>query len=259
MPIADPYQAALRDALIGAVETKLVRQRRRARVRRVAVAMVAVAALVAVAITITLPDDRADASIEISTRDGSVFVQLLDLENRPDQIVGALRNAGIDAEVEPVPVGPSNVGRFVGASSTQDKALVIISDNRFSFTSFSVPENFQGILRLSLGRRAEADEPWRTASDATAKGEVLACRTVRGLTPAEATKIVADAPATVNWLPAGGSSLAPGAELLPPYDTWRIVDALAPSDGLVALILTENGQWPYPTEPPQADPNCKGK
>ena len=259
MPIADPYQAALRDALVGAVETKLVRQRRRARTRRVALTMAAIVAVVATVVTVTLPDDRADASLEVAARDGLLFVRLVDFESRPNEIVAALRNAGIDAEVEAVPVGPSNVGRFVGASTTQGRGINIVHDRRFSFSTFSVPEDFQGLLRLSLGRRAEQGEMWRAASDATAEGEVLACRRIRGLTPAEAARLVADAPATVSWLAARDGALEPGAELRPPYDTWRVVDALSPSGGLVAMILTSDGQWPYLTEPkPQVDPNCKG-
>lgn len=258
MPIADPYRAALRDALVSAVETKLVRQRRRARTRRVALTMAAIVAIVATVVTVTLPDDRADASLEVAASDGLLVVRLIDFESRPDEIVGALRNAGINAEVEAVPVGPSNVGRFVGASATEDRAIKIVHDRRFSFASFSVPEGFQGLLRLSLGRRAEQGEQWRAASDATAEGELLACLRVRGLTPSEAARLVADVPASVSWVAIPDGVLEPGTELRPPYATWRVVDALAPSAGLVAMTLTADGQWPFLTDVPQVDPNCKG-
>ncbi|MEO8693868.1 MAG: hypothetical protein ABI658_10140 [Acidimicrobiales bacterium] len=259
MPIADPYKAALRQALVGAVETKLVRERRRARLRRAALAMAAIVAVVATVITVALPEDRAEATLEIDQRDGMIVVRLVDFENRPEQIVGALRNAGINAEVDPVPVGPSNVGHFVGSSSTDGGGLTIYHDTRFSFSSFAIPQEYKGLVRLKLGRRAAPGELWHAASDATAKGELLACRPIRGLTPAEATPLVDDAPATLSWLPAGGGPLAPGAELQPPYNTWRVVDALSPSAGLVSIIVTENGEWPYLTDPkPQVDPSCKG-
>jgi hypothetical protein len=260
MPIADPFQAKLRAALVGAVETKFVRERRRARLRRAALAMAAIVAVLAAVITVALPDERADASIEIDARDGLLVVRLVDFENRPEQIVGALRNAGINAEVDPVPVGPSNVGRFVGSFASEERGITIYHDSRrFSFASFSIPQEYQGLLRLKLGRKAEPGEMWQAASDATAKGEALACRPIRGLTPAEATRLVADAHATVSWLPAGSGALEPGAELQSPYNTWRVVDALSPSAGLVAIVLTEDGQWPYLTEPkPLVDPSCKG-
>src|SRR5438045_1130543 len=141
MPIADSHQSSLRNALVAAVETKRARQRRRAIARRVALATLAIAVVVAGVATITLPRDRASASLEVTTRDGSVFVRLLDFENRPDEIVGALRNAGIAAEVDPLPVGPSNVGRFVGYSSPQGVTLKVTDGTDSSFDAFSVPQD----------------------------------------------------------------------------------------------------------------------
>jgi hypothetical protein len=261
MPIADPYQAKLREALVGAVETKRVRDRRRAVARRAVLAMAAIVAVVATIVTITLPNDRARAAIDIEVRDDRIFVRLLDLESRPDEIVAAMRNAGIDVVVDEAPVGPSNVGRFVGYTSTERGAEVQIArDNSVSFTSFSVPQDFAGVLRLSLGRTAAAGEEWRAASDATAKDEVLACRELRGLTAVEASRQLAGAPASVSWFAVRVGILEPGAELLPPYDTWRVIDLLSFSDGRVVVSLTVDGQWPYPTDPPPKVPlSCKGK
>ena len=260
MPIADPYQAQLRGALVGAVETKLARQRRRAVIRRVVLATVVVVAFVGAILTVTLPDDRANASIDVQVRDGSVFVRLLDFENSPDQIVGALRNAGINAVVDAVPVGPSNVGRFVGYSSPDSVTLNVTGGGRFSFPAFSVRQDFGGLLRLSLGRAAAAGERWVATSDATAKGEALACRSIRGLTALDASRRVADARVTVSWLAVPGETLAPGAELTEPYASWRVIDALSPDAGLVVMRLTVDGSWPSLTPPPPAiDPSCKGQ
>ena len=260
MPIADPYQAKLREALVGAVQTKVARDRRRAVVRRAALATAALIAVVATVVTIALPNDRAEASIDIQVRDGTVFLRLLDLENRPEEIVGALRNAGIDAVVESVPVGPSNVGRFVGSASTQSTGMRTVRDSRFSFTSFEIPLDFDGVLTLSLGRAAAQGEVWTAASDATAKGEVLGCRAVRGLTAAEAARAVADMPVTVRWEGPPGVQLPPGAALSPPYASWRVVDLVAPTVDRVVITLTEDGHWPFaPPAPPPVDPSCKGK
>jgi hypothetical protein len=260
MPVSDPYKAELRDALVGAVATKLARERRRAVMRRVAFAAVVLAALVGAFVTVTLPNDRAEARIDVEVHDGSVSVRLLDFENRPDEIVGALRNAGIDASVKEVPVGPSNVGRFVGYSSPTGATLTISDGGRFSFLAFSVSQGFSGVLQLSLGRAAASGEQWAVTSDATAKGEALACRDLRSLTAREASSRVAGAHATVSWLAIPGGTLAPGAELAEPYANWRVVDVLSPDANVVVMHLTADGSWPYLTQPPPAiDPSCKGK
>ena len=265
MPIADPYQAALREALVGAVDRKLLRDRRRAVARRAVLAMAAVAAVVAVFVAATLPDDRADASIDIEVRDGRIFVRLLDLESRPDEIAAAMRNAGIDVVVEEAPVGPSNVGRFVAAADTQGgpngPALKIARDGSTTgFTSFSVPQDYAGVLRLSFGRKAAPGEEWRTPSDATETGEILECREIRGLTAVEASQQLAGGPASsIAWQAAGIGNLEPGAELQE-YATWRVIHLVSWSGGRVVVILTEHGQWPYPGDPPPlVPPSCKGK
>jgi hypothetical protein len=259
VPVADAYQDALRQALVGAVPTKLARDRRRAATRRVVVAMALLVAVLGTIVTVTLPDDRADASIEVEVRDGTMFVRLLDVESRPDEIVGELRNAGLDVTIELVPVGPSNIGRFVSMTSTES-GIGHVSDSTHSFMSFTVPLGFAGKLRLGVGRRADPGEEWRAPSDATAKDEVLECRILRGLTAAEAAREMADVPASVSWNAVGIGNLEPGAELEAPYPNWRVVDVLSWSDGRVIVSLTETGQWPYLTNPPpQVPPSCKGK
>jgi hypothetical protein len=262
MPIADPYQAKLREALVGAVETKLMRDRRRAVARRAVFAMAVIVALVAVFFAAALPNDRAQASIDVEARDGRIFVHLLDLESRPEEIVAAMRNAGIDVVLEEAPVGPSNVGRFVGFAGTQGGAELKVArvGGTEAFTSFSVPQDFAGVVRLSVGRKAAPGEQWRTASDATEKGEILECREIRGLTAVEASQQLAGGPAsTIAWQVAGLGNLEPGAELQE-YASFRVINLMSWSDGRVVVILTEHGQWPYPGDPPPiVPPSCKGK
>jgi hypothetical protein len=259
MPMANAHEEALRRALVDAVGTKLARDRRRAVARRAALAMVAFLAVVATVVTFTLPDNRADASIEVEVRDGATYVRLLDFESRPDEIVGALRNAGLDVVVDPAPVGPSNVGRFVGIGTTGSGRVDVVGDRTKSFTSFIVRPNFVGQLRLVLGREAAPGEEWRAPSDATAKDEVLECRELRGLTAAEAARALADEPVSVSWLSAFTGNLEPGAEL-GAYANWRVIDLVAWSDRRVVATLSETGEWPYPGErPPLVPPSCKGK
>ena len=261
MPIADPFQAKLRAALVGAVETKLVRARRRTRLRRAALAMAALVAVAATVFTVALPNDRAQASIDVEVRDGRIFVRLLDLESRPEEIVAAMRNAGIDVVLEEAPVGPSTVGRFVGGVATQSGPALKVAraGGTEAFTSFSVPQDYAGVLRLSVGRKAAPGEQWRTASDATEKGEILECREIRGLTAVEAARELAGGPAsTIAWQ-AVGQNLEPGAELQE-YATWRVINLLTFEDGRVVVNLSEHGQWPYISDPPPVvPPSCKGK
>ena len=147
MPIVDSHQSQLRDALVGAVATKRARQRRRAVVGRVAFAVIVAAALVATVVTVTGRDDQAEASLQIKVQDGTVVVRLIDLENRPEEIIGALRNAGLDASVEQVPVGPSNVGRFVGSAGSAGTGPVSVIDGTAnSYVSFN-PSTSRSRLR----------------------------------------------------------------------------------------------------------------
>jgi len=260
MPIADSHQSQLRDALVGAVETKRTRQRRRAVMRRVAFAVVIAAALVASVVSVTGRDDKAEASLQIKVQDGTVVVRLIDLEDRPDEIIGALRNAGLDASVELVPVGPSNVGRFVGSSGSAGTGPVSVTEgNAYSYVGFSVPQDFRGVLKLKLGRAAAPGERWIASSDAMAKGEPLACKNLYGLTVSEATRELARTSASVRWLALPGGLVAAGAQLDEPYAHWHVVDALATSPDDVLIGITADGSWPFLTKVPQVDPSCKGK
>ena len=93
MPIADPYQAKLRDALVGAVETKRVRQHRRAVARGVAFAMAGLANPVFWGVTTTL-----FASLPVV---GSGLVKVIaeagkgpDLTEKVESYVRWLKNGG---------------------------------------------------------------------------------------------------------------------------------------------------------------------
>lgn len=259
MPIADPYEQALRDALVRAVPVQLARSRRRAVRRRAVFALVISLALIGTIVTVALPEDRADAQIDVVTRDGQVYARLLDLETRPGEIVAALANVGITATVETVPVGPSNVGRFLSAGGSMPANFRIMDGDRFSYRAFSVAADFRGELRITLGRPAADGEQWRGVSNAMAKDEVFSCHNIYGLTPVEATRALSGITASVRWMDArAGQDVAQGAELREPYASWRVIDAVSFGPGQAIILLTADGSWPYLTDKPKVDPNCKG-
>jgi hypothetical protein len=265
MPVADSSQTqmrdALRNALVKAVPRQVARARRRAHRRRIVFALVVGLALVTTIVTFALPDQRADARIDVEQRDGKVYVQLLDFESRPDEIVRALANAGINATVELVPVGPSNVGRFIG-STTSDTAYFSSSD-RFAdgYRGFSINDDYKGQLSLELGRPAEAGETWRGAGNALARGEVLACRDLVGKTAAEAISAIHDVAASIRWFAVNdGNQVVVLAEPTGEYVNWRVIDALSIASNSAVIRITRDGSWPFLIErQPAIDPSCKGR
>jgi hypothetical protein len=261
MPVADPHQAALRDALLRAAPGHFARARRRAVQRRMVFALIFALAVIASIVTVALPDDRADAGIDVRTRDGLVYARLLDIESRPDEIVAALRSAGINASVDLVPVGPSNVGRFVGSRATQTASITVVDGDAYSFKAFSINEGYRGELVLELGRLAAEGEQWRGASNAMAKDEALSCLNLYDLTPPDAIHALSGVHASVRWMDARHARiLDAGEELRAPYANWRVIDALSLSPGDVVIRLTVDGSWPLLNDPPpKVDPSCKGR
>jgi hypothetical protein len=159
--------------------------RRRARGRSLALSVTALLLLVAtVALARPVP---ALADVDVEVRAGRLFVRLVDLEHRPDHIEGVLRGVGLDASVVAAPVGPSRVGRFVGALDDAALAAEVhrLGADRDSFGGLSVPLRWPGHLDLRVGRPAEAGEPYAVFSDALAPGEPLACRPLLGRPVAE--------------------------------------------------------------------------
>ncbi len=169
-----PFEQALRDELMAAA-------RRPPRRRAPRAALAAVAAVVALAVVIgsslTRDPTPAGADVEVTHENGRVILRLTDLANTPEEIEAALDPEGFDIRVTAVPVGPSNVGRFVGQVAT-DADLVdldFIRVDGVTYLGFSLPEQWDGSLTLLLGRRAGAGEGYATASNAFAPGEPLAC------------------------------------------------------------------------------------
>src|SRR3546814_20237293 len=63
----------------------------------------------------------AAASVTITADGDMVTVTLNDTSNSADEIESAIEDHGLDIDIEEVPVGPSNYGRFVSYTTDQSK------------------------------------------------------------------------------------------------------------------------------------------
>ena len=151
------------------------RQRGRRRRRSMLGGSMVVAASVVVTALMLGRADPAAADLDIRERGGRLEILLADAESRPGAVEEALRDAGIDASVDAVPVGPSNVGRFVGFTTDLPADIQPLDSNGIAFPGFSIPVGFRGHLQLLLGRPAAGGEDYAAPSDAFAPGEPLSC------------------------------------------------------------------------------------
>lgn len=165
--------------------------RRRQRGRPVLLGFGVVALAVASLLATSPAPARADVHVE--RRGDRLIVSLTDLEHRPEHIEGVLRGLGLDATVVAAPVGPSQVGRFVGTEDDAGLAPEVrrVGAGPASFAGFSVPLGWRGHLALQVGRPAGPGEPYAIFSDALAPGEPLACRALLGLPVAPVLDLLA--------------------------------------------------------------------
>lgn len=255
----DEFLAELRSQLLVAAETPCgdtapVDTAPRRRWRRARVLAAAAAVLAVIAVGVERQQGTAAAAVEVIRVDGAIIVRIVDLEARADEVTEAARDAGIHLEVTSVPVGPSNVGRFVAAdlSSLPEPVTSTGSDGR-SFDGVRIPDGWDGQVAVQLGRHAEPGEDWAVLSDATAASEPLACTAVIGATVAEVQAAVADAGLNARWFtyePTGGA-VERGPQDIDAVDGWVVVAADAVSPDEVVIEATPDGSWPGPagTEP----------
>lgn len=165
--------------LVAAEQRMAAAPRRTRRVRRwVSSVAAAVAAIVAAAVVWTVGGGTpVGAGLEVIRQGDELHIRLTDVETRPEEIEEAAREAGLDVRVEELPVGPSNVGRFLRTTqgAMVPNLTVDESDPTSAFTGFRVPVDFAESIVLYLGRPAADGETWVSASDATSKGEPLEC------------------------------------------------------------------------------------
>lgn len=191
-----PFVEALGDELYAAA----VRQtspagRARRRRRRLLVPAGAItigATFIAGILLMVARPNTAQADVRIERADGRVTVTLVDLEHRPRHIEQRVRAAGLDVSVTDVPVGPSEVGRFVGNVTTDlPRELRVIEGGPATFAGFSIPARWSGSLELQVGRPARAGEPYAAFSNAFARGEPLACTPLIGRPAAQSLAVLA--------------------------------------------------------------------
>jgi hypothetical protein len=254
----DPsFVEELRRQLLAAAEREVRRRRRRR--PTISAAVLVVAGAVALAVGSLVPRATpASADVVVRFEHGEVEILLVDPAPRPDRIRAAVARAGLDVQVDPVPVGPSLVGRFVGDRSTGPlpPELHRIGDGDRGFRGFALPEGWPGSLHLLIGAPAAPGERYARFSDATAAGEPLACRAVAG----QPAAVVA------RQLPPGTSArfaVTQGTEtrLLPPEALgpegrarWLVAGADSPRAGSVLLRLVPPGT---PVPVPPLDPECR--
>jgi hypothetical protein len=245
-PVSEDLLPGLRDELVRAASRVQGRHRRR-RLTVAAGAVLAAAAVVVIAVVAVDSPDPAAAGVEVEVVNGRIDVQLTNLETRPAVVQAALRDVGLDATVTAVPVGPSNVGRFV--VSQTDLPGGIDAPGEDTFLRFSAPVGFRDHLDLGLGLPAR-DEPYVIASDAYAPGEPLSCAGLYGEPLTELQAFATDHPDLDIVVQRFDGSPGPPLSLEraaadPTVTNLRIADALSPAADTVTVYLTPDGESPF--------------
>jgi hypothetical protein len=183
----------MRAEVIDAHRRQVERRHRRTR-RLQMVAVAAAVVVVAVGLGTVVSQEQVSAGVDV-VRDGDdLVVRLTDLETNPSEVTEAAAEAGLDVRVDEVPVGPSMVGRFVAADGDElpPELRTVDPSGASGFGGFRVPANYQGTIRLHMGRPAEGTETWAVLSDATAPGEPLACTVLEEIDVGEVVERVRD-------------------------------------------------------------------
>lgn len=156
------------------------RKRRNAKLAAVS----AIIVLATVGVGLVGGSQQASATVDVSIVDGEFIVRLVDFESMPSEVEAAAAAEGLNLKVTEVPVGPSNVGKFVGYETLGESPPEIRSIGsgfgETSFEGFALPTDYSGTLEVLMGRPSSKGEEWHTSSDALSKGEVLACKPLLG-------------------------------------------------------------------------------
>ena len=215
------------------------------RMVELAAAVVVVLGIVVAALLLRDPTP-ASASVDITIEGNDLVVRLTDLETRPEQIVSAAKEAGLDVRVRTVPVGPSQVGRFIGAAATSMPPELRPTDGSpLAFTGFRIPRGWDGTLSLSLGREAREGEEWVGVADALAPGGAAACRDLLDVTVDEAAGVLGELGLDVRWFvfdPTEQEVTGRHAD----YASWRVISVMSTSPDAVLVQATSDGSWPFP-------------
>lgn len=223
-----------------------------------AAAAAAVVALVATVAVVVGGSDPASADVEVIIDGNDLVVRLTDLETRPEEIVEAAREFGLAVKVREVPVGPSNVGRFIGSASSELPPELRPEGGTETFTGFRIPKDWQGELKLDIGRPARSGEAWSAVSDALAPGEPAACEPLLGASVSEAEAVLSGRRLRTRWFVLDPGEREVLADDLDTYEDWKVVRVLAIGPRQVWVQATSDGSWPYPPAlpAPVRDPDC---
>jgi hypothetical protein len=193
-----------------AADRQAAAPRRRSRRRELAVAaMVAVALLsVALLVAVSRPEHVSASTISVQRTDEGVVVQVIEPTYPPREIFDDLRNAGLDARLELVPTGPSEVDRLVSFTTDGTGARVLPSHAIF------VPKGWNGRFVVSGTVLAEAGERYLHPTDGYAKGEALACVGARGARSTDVAAVASRLGLEVTWVDAEGASTTPSTDLV---------------------------------------------
>lgn len=218
-----------------------------------ALAAAAVVLVVAVAGFVALSPDPVAAGVEVLRDDRGVLIRLTGAGTSPEAIERAAASEGLALSVDEVPVGPSNVGRFVSATGSELPELIelIDPDGTSTAAGIRIPFEFDGELALSVGRAAEEGEEWAAASDATQAGELLACEPVRDMTLDRAVELADAAAESVRIiLRTTGQEIDPVD--LPDHPDATVDRIVSPApDVLWVYAQTGPDQTPTPLPPPR--------
>lgn len=242
-----PFEAALRDEL-----SRVARRSPRRRAPKLAAA-VAVVTAAAVGLLTLINTGTASADVKITRERGRIEILLTDVESSADEIEAALRAEGLDIDVEAVPTGPSNVGRFVGESASTDGLddLRRIDETGASFLGFSIPDDWHGALTIRVGAVARSGEAYRAFSDALAQGEPLACASAYGAALSVVADSLPEVDIAVQPFEDGAASavLTLDEALSRGFGDWYVTGGVAFSSDSLSIDVQPDP--PTATRPPQ--------
>ena len=200
----DPMPGLREQLLAGGARLHDRRRRRQKLARRAGSVAAAVAVLVlgAVAVFSWGATQPVSASVVV-TRVGDMWEVVVASDDATAAMVEtALRDQGVDAHVDAVPVGPSRVGQFVSGNGA-----VSPSGGDLSGPSVQFPAG-QETVRMMFGRPARSGESYMAFSDAFARGEPLECvEDVRGAPATSALAAVKAAFDEVSVVDENGQSM----------------------------------------------------
>lgn len=245
----DEFLEQLREEVGAAAARGTTSTRRRGQLPAL-LAAAAVVLVVAVAGFLVLTPDPAAAGVEVLRDDRGVLIRLTGTGASPEAIERAAAAEGFALTVDEVPVGPSNVGRFVSVTGTElpERVELIDPDGTSTSAGIRIPFEFEGEVALSVGRAAKDGEEWAAASDATQAGELLACEPVREMTLDQAVALADDAAGTVRIiLRTTGQEIDPAD--LASYPDATVDRIVSPSPGVLWVYAQSGSGTPTPLPP----------